>query len=198
MNPNDDLKSLWSKQTVPAAENPQELIQKANQFKRKHLIQTLVGTGLLIATAGFIGWCWYFFQPELITTKIGMTLLIVSISAFVISQNKVVLQLKQLDMQTALNKHLEQLLEFKKQQRFMQRTLLTIYYVCLSFGIALYMIEYTAKMPLVWATFAYGLTFAWIGFNWFYLRPKTIQKQQKKMDMLINRFKNINDQLQEN
>jgi hypothetical protein len=44
---------------------------------------------------------------------------------------------------------------------------------------------------------AYVVTFAWIAFNWFYLRPKTIKKQQGKLNELINKFEEINNQLKE-
>ena len=47
------------------------------------------------------------------------------------------------------------------------------------------------------AILTYTVTLAWIAFNWFYLRPKTIKKQQGKLDELINKFEEINNQLKE-
>ena len=73
--------------------------------------------------------------------------------------------------------------------------MLSIYFVMLGLGIVLYMIEYTMMMTTFWAIFAYTLTLAWIAFNWFFIRPRTIKKQQAKLDELIGKFSDISEQL---
>ena len=57
------------------------------------------------------------------------------------------------------------------------------------------MYEYALEMPTSTAIFAYAATLAWIGFNWFYIRPKTIKKQNVKLDELIDKFKNLEFQI---
>jgi uncharacterized membrane protein YciS (DUF1049 family) len=52
-------------------------------------------------------------------------------------------------------------------------------------------------MTAFWGIFAYGITSIWILFNWFYLRPKQIKKQQSKLDEIIGKFKMLNEQLNE-
>jgi hypothetical protein len=60
------------------------------------------------------------------------------------------------------------------------------------------MFEYTSRMTLFWATVTYGVTLLWIAFNWFYVRPKQIKKQQANTDELISKFEILNRQLKEN
>ena len=79
----------------------------------------------------------------------------------------------------------------------MQTTILNLYYVLLSTGIGLYMYEYTQLMTAFWGIFAYGITSIWILFNWFYLRPKQIKKQQSKLDEIIGKFEMLNEPLNE-
>jgi hypothetical protein len=50
-------------------------------------------------------------------------------------------------------------------------------------------------MTMVAAIITYAATLTWIVFNWFYLRPKTIKKQQVKLDDLISKFEGINKQI---
>ena len=57
------------------------------------------------------------------------------------------------------------------------------------------MYEYTLLMSTVWAVFAYGLTGLWILLNWFFIRPKQMKKQQQKINDIIDKFKNIQSQL---
>lgn len=93
--------------------------------------------------------------------------------------------------------HLANLLALKKKQQFLQTTLLNVYFMMLSLGIGLYMIEPTGHMTLFWAIIAYGITGVWILFSWLYLRPRQIRKQQTKLNDIIGKFENIQTQLNE-
>jgi len=44
---------------------------------------------------------------------------------------------------------------------------------------------------------SFAVTFVRIAFNGFYLRPRTIKKQQGKFNELINKFEETNNQLKE-
>ena len=52
-------------------------------------------------------------------------------------------------------------------------------------------------MTVFYALITYGITLLWIAFNWFYIRPKQIAKQQDKINGLIEKFEAINHQLEE-
>ena len=88
-------------------------------------------------------------------------------------------------------------IDIKAKQQYMQTTMLNLYFVLLSTGIGLYMYEYTQLMTAFWGIFVYGITSIWILFNWFYLRPKQIKKQQSKLDEIIGKFEMLNEQLNE-
>jgi hypothetical protein len=44
----------------------------------------------------------------------------------------------------------------------------------------------------------YGLTLFWMGFNWFYIHPKTVKKQQIKLNDLISKMEALTQQLNKN
>ena len=58
------------------------------------------------------------------------------------------------------------------------------------------MYEYASRMSALGASLTYGITLLWMLFNWFYIRPKQIKKQQEKINDLIEKFEEVNHQLE--
>lgn len=196
MDNNIDFKDLWKKQTL-SPPSIDELFLKLNQFKKSSLRKLIISNVLLIATSAFILFIWYYYQPQLITTKIGIVLTILAMVIYLFIYNQLFPSLKTIDNKQNNNEYLQNLISIKTKQQFLQSTMLNLYFIMLSSGICLYMYEYTSRMTTFWAIFAYAITLAWIGFNWFYIRPKTIKKQQNKLDELINKFESVQQQLQD-
>lgn len=194
MDTNFDFKNIWKQQTSPKP-NIEELLQKLKKFKNENLRKLVLTNLLLIATSLCIGFIWYRYQPQLTSTKIGIVLVILAMVIFLLVYNRMFMVFYRIDNTQSNSEYLQNLYLVKNKQRFMQTTMLNLYFMMLFLGICLYMYEYTSKMPLVYAILAYAATLLWIGFNWFYIRPKTIKKQKEKIDGLINKFEEINNQL---
>ncbi|MBP4142966.1 hypothetical protein J3S90_14255 [Flavobacterium sp. P4023] len=197
MNNNDiDFATIWQQQKVNQP-NIEELLNKLKQFKKSNLQKLIISNILLLATSGFIIFIWYYYEPQFITTKIGIVLTILAMVVFVFSNNKLLSVFNKIDNTKNNNEYLQSLSELKTKQKYMQTTMLSFYFITLSLGICLYMYEYSSIMTTGWAIFAYFITLTWIGFNWFYIRPKIIKKQQIKLDELISKFETVNKQLNE-
>lgn len=196
MDNNIDFKDLWTKQTISPL-NTDDLFSKLNLFKKASLRKLIITNVLLIATCAFIIFIWYYYQPKLMATKIGIVLCILAMVIYLFVYNQLFPSLKTLDNKQSNMEYLQNLISIKTRQQFLQSTMLSLYFIMLSSGLCLYLYEYTLRMPAFWAIFAYTITFAWIGFNWFYIRPKTIKKQQGKIDDLISKFENVKRQLQD-
>lgn len=197
MDSNIDFKNLWQKQPV-SQPNMEDLLLKLKQFKNSNFRKLIITNISLIATSGFIAFVWYYYQPQLITTKIGIVLTILAMVIYLFSYNKIFSTLNKTENTLTNNEYLQSLITLKSKQKFMQTTMLSLYFVLLSLGICLYLYEYTSRMTAFWAIFTYAITLAWIGINWFYIRPKTIKKQQIKLDELISKFETLNKQFKEN
>lgn len=102
-----------------------------------------------------------------------------------------------IDQTQSNNEYLQSLYIVKSKQKLMETTILNLYFIMLFLGICFYMYEYTSRMATGAGILTYSVTFLWIAFNWFYLRPRTIKKQQGKLNELINKFEEINNQLKE-
>ncbi|SFN57156.1 hypothetical protein SAMN05421594_3301 [Chryseobacterium oleae] len=196
MATNIDFKNLWQQQT---AEKPsiEELLGRLKKFKNENLRRLLVTNILLILTSLLIGFIWYYYQPQFLSTKIGIVLVILAMVIFLFAYNKLFSSIYTLDSTQTNAEYLQSLYSLKSKQKFMQTTMLNLYFIMLFAGISLYLYEYASRMEIMYAVLTYGITFLWIAFNWFYLRPKAIRKQQGKLNGLILKFEEINQQLKE-
>ena len=194
-NNNIDFKDLWKKQTI-SQPNIEDLMARLKQFKKAAVRSLWVANFLLAITSVFIIFIWYYFQPQFISTKIGIVLAILSMTFYLTFYNRLMNNYKNIDANQTNHEYLQKLIEIKKKQQFMQSTVLSWYFVVLLAGICLYMYEYASRMTVFYALLTYGVTLLWIGFNWFYLRPKQIKKQQDKINSLIEKFEEVNNQLE--
>ena len=190
----NNFSELWKGQKVEQPSTT-EIIVKINAYKRKSRNKILLTNILLVCTSVFILLIWYFYQPLFLSTKIGIVLILLAMAIFVYSLNKNSGDLQNTNAGISNQDYLNNLLTIKEKQQFMQTTMLNVYFALLSSGIALYMIEPVSKMSVWWGIFSYGLTALWILFNWFYLRPKQIKKQQSKINEMIAKVENFQSQL---
>ncbi|WP_330743414.1 hypothetical protein [Chryseobacterium sp. CP-77] len=196
MDSNIDFNNIWKQQTSNRP-NMEELLGKLKKFRNQNLRRLIFANIALIATSLLILLIWYRYQPEMITTKIGIVLVVLGMVIFLLAYNKMFMIFYKIDQTQSNHEYLQSLYVVKNKQKWMQTTILNLYFVMLFLGISLYMYEYTSRMTLSSGILAYALTSVWIAFNWFYLRPRTIKKQQGKLDELINKFEEINNQLKE-
>ncbi len=194
MTDNIDFKDYWNKQKIETPA-PEELIKKANEFKRKTRIKLIAANLVLLATCMGISFVWFYCQPEFLTTKLGIVLCIIAMLVYLAFHNTLAPHLLSHSLELDTKAQLKQLLTLKEKQRFQQTTLLNVYFILLSLGLGLYMYEYVARMTLPWAIFSYGIVLFWITLNAFYFRPKVIKKQQLQLNQLIAQLKDLNEQL---
>jgi hypothetical protein len=194
MNDNINFKDLWAKQTS-VAPNPENLIADIKKMKQSNFKKLVFTNLLFIATSIFIICIWIYYQPQLLTTKIGIILIILAMAVFLFAYNNSYSLFKSYKNSQSNSDYLKDLLAIKAKQKFMETTMLNLYFILLSIGIGLYMYEYISRMKPIWGLVTYGITFTWILFNWFYLRPKQINKQRAKLDAIISKFEMVNNQL---
>jgi predicted signal transduction protein with EAL and GGDEF domain len=96
----------------------------------------------------FVGFIWYYYQPEFITTKIGIILTALSMIIFLVPYNRQFSLLSGNKTEPNSKEYLQKLIKLKEKQLFQQTTMLSVYFLMLSLGIGLYMIEYASKMTI--------------------------------------------------
>jgi hypothetical protein len=194
MDNNIDFKDLWKQQTV-SPPNIEDLFSKLKHFKKVSLRKLIITNVLLIATCLFILFIWYWYQPEFISTKIGIILMILAMVIYLFAYNKLFGFYKTIDADQNNTEYLQKLISIKTKQQFLQSVMMRLYFVLLVSGLGLYMYEYASRMTMFWGIIAYVISLGWMGFAWFYLRPKEISKEQAKVNGLIAKFEAVNKQL---
>ena len=184
---------LWAKQTVSPPQM-EELFSKLSKLRRKNLIKLIFVNILMVATIAFIIFIWLYYEPGLITTKIGIVLTISGIIIYLFVYNLLLPHVLKIDENLSNSEFLKAIVQLKERQKFLHTTMLQIYFITLTLGISLYLYEYVSQLTFPWTIFAYAATLVWIGFNWFYLRPKVIRKEQDKLNGIIKKFENISRQ----
>jgi len=191
----DDLKHIWKEQKVSGMDY-QEFLKKANSFSQKEKRKTLFANLCLGLTSIFILCIWWYYQPEYITTKVGIVLTILTMMVFILYLNKANKILERSSQNLTSKVYLEKLLAFQKKQRIIQSRGMNLYLIFLFVGIALYMYEYVSRMSLTGGLITYGVVTAWFLLNWLFLKPRIVRKQRKRLDNLIEELEQIIKQLE--
>ncbi|MFT6843775.1 MAG: hypothetical protein ACJASR_002560, partial [Psychroserpens sp.] len=126
METNIDLKKIWNKQKI---ETPkvEVLYATVNKLKTRSFLKLIVVNIILLLTITFISFIWYYYQPELVTTKIGIVLTILSMVIFLLPFNKQFSLLTKNKTEPNSKEYLQQLIKLKEKQTFQQTTMLSIY-----------------------------------------------------------------------
>lgn len=193
-NNNIDLKQIWKQQEV-AQPDIEKLLAQAKQFKRSGLQNIIVLNILLAITTLFILLIAYYFQPKFVSTKTGIILVILAMVMYLFAYNKLFAVFNKISPTLSNNEYLHTLSTLKQKQKHMQTSMMNLYFALLGSGICLYLYEYALLMKPIGAILTYTLTLGWIGFNWFYIRPRVIKKQQARLDELIKKFEAVKRQL---
>ncbi|GAA3753543.1 hypothetical protein GCM10022422_44300 [Flavobacterium ginsengisoli] len=191
---NIDFKDLWKKQSI-SQPDMSDLLTRLNKFKKTALRCLWMTNIMLLATCAIIIFIWIFFQPQFISTKIGIVFTILAMVVYVFVYNKLLSDYKNIDSTQTNQEYLQKLISIKKKQQFLQTKMMSFYFIVLTLGLCLYLYEYASKMNFIGASLMYGFTLFWMLFNWFYLRPKQVKKQRNKIDNLIEKFEEVSDQL---
>jgi len=191
---NIDFKDLWKKQSVSQPDLT-DLLARLSKFKKAALRSLWIINILLSVTSAFIVFIWIYYQPQFVSTKIGIVLTILAMVVYVFVYNKLMGDYKNIDATQPNQEYLQKLISIKKKQQFLQTKMMSFYFIALTLGICLYMYEYASRMSALGASLTYGITLLWMMFNWFYIRPKQIKKQQEKINTLIEKFEEVNNQL---
>ncbi|RAJ74996.1 hypothetical protein CLV59_11042 [Chitinophaga dinghuensis] len=194
MNADDKFQELWrSKKSVPAISS-QDLIKKVGQVKNKLrskiVFTTLVLIGVLLYIDIFV------FQqhpPKLVTSYIGAVLLNIAIivqTAAYAGFLKLLFENASTD--APIHDYLQHMMQVRDRRRFMQKTILNIYYVCLIIGIGLIFIEALQNVsnPGIRIALPVGAA-CYMGIMWFTARKNEIKKSEKDLGAVIEKLQAI-------
>lgn len=193
MSNNIDFKELWNRGKA-SAPDVSEIFARANRMNLAMRRKIWRGNIVLSITILLMIFVWWYYQPQFITTKIGLILIIGAILAFLIASNQLSPLLTKADEQTDSRAFLHEVIRIKQKQEFINKTVLTAYFILLSIGLSLYFIEFVSRGSVLFQLLTYGITLAFMILNWTYVRARTVKKQQKALNDIIARLEEVNGQ----
>jgi hypothetical protein len=187
----DDIKNIWQQTSDKNLPSVKEILLQVEKLRKKMIRKNILGALTLVFTFLFISFIGCHYDFKLWTTKAGIIIALVSIVIGIIFNTRLVkLLLKQSDPTLDNNSYLHQLMTFRTNQRFIQTTGISLYFILLTVGILLYMYEFAVR-DLVFGIISYSTTLGWIAFNWFYVRKKSIAKQEKEINEQIENIEKL-------
>ncbi len=186
----DELKNMWqtSKNDLPTAK---EIFSEIKTTRKKMIGKNILLILLLCATFAFIVWVGGHYDYKIITTEIGIIITLIAIVVGIIFNTQLTkLMLKQNDPTLDNYAYLQQLISFRTRQRQIQTKGISIYFILLTTGIVLYMYEFAVR-DLKFGIISYTVTLAWIAFNWFFIRKRSIAKHEREINKQIAGLENI-------
>lgn len=190
-----DFKALWNKQSTSDMPDTKELFTNADELKKKTRNKLIKLNLVLLATTAIMVYMWFNIDNERLTTKIGLILIVLAIISYLAVSNQIMPMLFKSDFEMSSQEYLNQLIRIKRKEDFLNKVMINIYFTLLAAGLALYMLQFIARMNVVWAVTYIVLSFGWIAFSWFYLRPRGIRKKARALNDMIERLEEVNGQL---
>lgn len=191
-----DIKELWKKQVVPPADRA-EMQKQIRRLRKNGFKKSVFLHLILLLTIVFMIFIWTYFNPNLLSTKIGIIIGILPMCIVVMFNRKMISLYKALDEKQTNKDYLNNLLVLKEKENFMHTKVMGLYVILLSVGIVLYMYEYTLGWTLAFRVMAYSALFLWVAVNWFVLRPVMSGRSRRKLDALIKQVERIKSQMEE-
>jgi hypothetical protein len=194
MSNNIDLQALWQQQATAAPPDIKAALANAAGLQRKTRRKMIFTNITLLLTSIYLLVIGYFYHPTLLSVA-GIAVAILAMIICMYYTYEIARLLAVNDVDKSIAEHLQQMLVFKQKQDFLQTKVMSAYFFLLSLGLAMYMTGPAARMNMIWRIAVYGITAAWVAFNWFYTRPRRIRKQKAELNAVIEKLEAVNKQL---
>lgn len=187
----DNIQNLWQAASDKDLPDAKEIIMSVQKARRKMIRRNIIGGSILCFTflyICFIGWHYHFEQW---TTRAGIIITLFAIVMGVAFNSHLVqLLLKQSNLALDNRAYLQQLIHFRNTQHVIRTKGQALYYLLLTLGLVLYMIEF-AKRNIYFGIIAYSITLGWIAFSWFYILKKRKAAHTKEINEQIDNIEKL-------
>ncbi|KQT24286.1 hypothetical protein ASG22_09750 [Chryseobacterium sp. Leaf405] len=193
---NINFQDIWNKKSAEIP-NITEIKSKAEKYRTKKLFSIIFQMGCLILSSAFIIYLWNIIDFKLFTTRLGFIFVLAAIGMYIYLYSQNINIIRKINPAISNQEYLTALKKLQKQQLYMQTKGISIYFILLSLGFAVYFYEFVLRMSLFGGILSYGLTFFWMAINWFFIRPRQIRKQNAKISAVIDSLEMIEKSFEE-
>ncbi|WP_461450940.1 hypothetical protein [Mucilaginibacter sp.] len=192
-----DLKALWNKQPVDAQPDIKQLIIKAERLKYLFRTKLIFLNVVLLLTIAITIYANSTITNEWLISKIGAVLMILAYISYLIAYNQMIPLLFKVKPEISNQEYLNQLITINRKSAFLDTVMTNIYFVLLSAGLFLFLVQPFTHMTRISGIAFYAITFLCMAFAWLYLKPISIKRRQKHFNDVIAKLEAVNRQLSE-
>lgn len=182
----DDLKNIWNRQERKDIPDVAVIISKAGQEKWNISKKILLQVATLLMAVGGVIWVFVAIEFKMITTYIGIFMIVAVIVAFSAIRLYQVFKLKNINLADAPKNVLLQLESFYAFQQFVATKCMFMYFVLLSVAMGLYFIEVMAPMSLMLKIVVLIIYVGWMLISYFVIGKKQKAKEYARTEAIIN------------
>ena len=193
----NELQDLWTKAETPAPKKAKNFSQiKTNRMKLQQnqtkQASNLVMIGILILLLMFS------FDEKLQTIAIMSAMIIISTVCFLQAALMFynVRKINAIEETKTPSVHLQQWLNFREFQKKQRHWNMPVYYILLSFALAVYLYELLKEAEMWKMILTFAVTYSWMLIAYFYFGRREVKKQDAKMDVIIAELKELDTQFQ--
>ncbi|GAA4138438.1 hypothetical protein GCM10022216_15570 [Sphingobacterium kyonggiense] len=179
-----DFAKLWHAQQTTEPDI-KDLQLKIAKYKKENVRKQIFANINLILTLSVLILIWVNLDQLEWSSKLGLSLIILAICISLFKFNKFYRKFNKLDQGTDSNTYLQKLLQIQVEQKNIQHKFINTYFIILGIGLAIYLWQFAVLLGSMNGIMIYAATFLWLGFVWFYLRPRITKKQEAKLNALI-------------
>lgn len=195
----ESLKNMWQQPASPDDSKGEmiTILKNATSAKIKLIKTQLNGATMLVLTAVFIACLAIFGNLNFVHwyTYAGMVLIclicIVQAWLMYVTSKKI----KAIEDTAEPAEHLRQWEQYYELRKKQNKWNMPVYYLLLNVAMAVYMIEIFTGRPVTKVIIFIAVYAAWMLFAYFYLGRKNIQREDNRLQAIINDLRGIEGQL---
>jgi len=187
----DNLKEIWNQQKESAVPDVSQIISKAKKEKQSMGNKIILQVAILLVTIVALIWVTSSIDFKMITTFIGIGLMLFTIFAFSLIRLYQLFKLKSIDLTQSPKKVLLQLEQFYAFLKLVSTKGMLAYFILLNLAFVFYFIEVMAPMSTLMKVIVLTIYTAWMLIAYFILGKKQRQKEYDKIEAIINSIKKV-------
>lgn len=193
----DNLKEIWNQQKESAVPDVSQIISKAKKEKKSMGNKIILQVAILLFTIVALVIVVSKIEFKMITTFIGIGLMLTTIFIFSLIRLYQAYKLKCIDLTESPKQVLLKLEQFYAFQQFVATKCMLAYFILLNVAFGFYFIEVMAPMSTMMKTISLIIYIAWMLVAYFIIGKKAKQKEFQKMEDMINSIKKIENEYEQ-
>ncbi len=193
----DHIQSLWQSHFVEVKISAEEMLVQAKKEVKSIRTKSLFNIAGMVVSFLAMSSILLFFNFNSWTTPLGIGIIILAVAIYTLILYKEHLLISRNDFTAHPGAFLDQLKAYQLSRYNLYNRLYWFYTTAISIGLVLFFYETLNRMD-AWVQVSFILfTICWILFCATTLRKGFMKREKERIDLLIEKFKRISDQLKE-